>query len=1119
MPGKIPLWDIQNIFYLYTNTVIYMKKTNATLFLLFFSHFLFAQQDNSFQVLEPSPAVSELGKFGLASVNLSDGAFKASIPVYEYKTKNLSVPLALVYSTNGFSVNKVPGRVGMDWLLLAGGSIGRTIIGDQNEYGNWVTYPPDWPYTNGEDLYYFIGGMVPRTKKTVPDIFTYNFNGVTGRFIRGSGKSPGDNDIIKLEQTNLAITAFDNSLNYGFSIVDASGTEYLFLDVEESLSSNNCIHDPNRPFVKNAWLLSKMIHPQGDTIYFQYETSNYSYAAGERQTLTSKLSDKTEPCSPCSNISTLPVSRTCAITIQNHSLRLSKIYSNQRGVVTFNYAARLDMPGDYVVTKISVYDATADPAGNITYLDPDPLHAAYFDYDYVKAYDNSNDDHSRLFLKSFSADAQTYSFNYYDLDGLPSRFSKSQDHFGFFNGKSNSSLVPPPPVEADRLYLQNYVAFANRNPDWTYSKKGCLSSITYPTKGIDSVIYEAHTVYRPDSYDCDDLNFTNTVSAQGTSACKKYNIFYSQPFQVNCLRTASLTLENNLSGSGSCLYNNYYTRAKVISADDYPLPVDYPLSNFPYAVQKGETGSFNVGLSPGMYVLCVAVGGDGLGTGSLSYQDNNNNEDNKEAGGLRVKKILSYAAPADPPVVKRVHYNLYNHPNSSGVTFDQPAYGKQLFIGETCPPVRYTECVYNQYFSTLLNTPSYSGNNIYYPYITEIYGENAEGGYIEHEFNVSADARGAALAGPNLDEMPLSNYGIYNGQEKEIRYYLNNMGNFRLSKQVKKHFRDDARLSDNYTFYSFQIDNPTQYNYFFNQTSSYDISDLRGISISRFDLLGRWIYPDSVTTVEYNAAGQSIREHTISIYDDTAHKLPTQVFTEKSSEKVNKALYKYPHDFAAQQPYTAMVGRHIWQPVVEQLHYTGPQPSTATTFVQSSKTEYGFWNGTSWTGSVTSQVLPQRTEEKVQGNNVEPRVYINRYDSRNNLAELQKANDAKEVYLWGYEARYPVAKIVGSDYTAVIGIVTQAQIDAATATADNDAGVRSLLHALRAAFASDPKVRVSTYTYAPLVGMTSETDPAGRTTYYEYDSFGRLSLAKDDQGNVVKKYCYNYAGQPINCNP
>jgi YD repeat-containing protein len=58
---------------------------------------------------------------------------------------------------------------------------------------------------------------------------------------------------------------------------------------------------------------------------------------------------------------------------------------------------------------------------------------------------------------------------------------------------------------------------------------------------------------------------------------------------------------------------------------------------------------------------------------------------------------------------------------------------------------------------------------------------------------------------------------------------------------------------------------------------------------------------------------------------------------------------------------------------------------------------------------------------------------------------------------------------------------------------------------------------MSTYTYQPLVGITSETDPNNRTTYYEYDAFNRLSVVRDKDNNILKKICYNYAGQPENC--
>lgn len=51
---------------------------------------------------------------------------------------------------------------------------------------------------------------------------------------------------------------------------------------------------------------------------------------------------------------------------------------------------------------------------------------------------------------------------------------------------------------------------------------------------------------------------------------------------------------------------------------------------------------------------------------------------------------------------------------------------------------------------------------------------------------------------------------------------------------------------------------------------------------------------------------------------------------------------------------------------------------------------------------------------------------------------------------------------------------------------------------------------ITTYTYKPLIGLTSTTDPKGMTTYYEYDSFQRLKYIKDQNGNILKSYDYHY---------
>lgn len=52
--------------------------------------------------------------------------------------------------------------------------------------------------------------------------------------------------------------------------------------------------------------------------------------------------------------------------------------------------------------------------------------------------------------------------------------------------------------------------------------------------------------------------------------------------------------------------------------------------------------------------------------------------------------------------------------------------------------------------------------------------------------------------------------------------------------------------------------------------------------------------------------------------------------------------------------------------------------------------------------------------------------------------------------------------------------------------------------------------RMRTVTYDPLIGKTAECDENNRITYYEYDSLGRVRFIKDEKGNIIKMYEYNF---------
>ncbi|HMO62551.1 MAG TPA: hypothetical protein PKC39_15560 [Ferruginibacter sp.] len=52
--------------------------------------------------------------------------------------------------------------------------------------------------------------------------------------------------------------------------------------------------------------------------------------------------------------------------------------------------------------------------------------------------------------------------------------------------------------------------------------------------------------------------------------------------------------------------------------------------------------------------------------------------------------------------------------------------------------------------------------------------------------------------------------------------------------------------------------------------------------------------------------------------------------------------------------------------------------------------------------------------------------------------------------------------------------------------------------------------QMTTFTYKPFTGLTSQCDMNNRITYFEYDSLSRLMMVKDEDGNILKKFEYQY---------
>ncbi|MBI2285188.1 MAG: hypothetical protein HYU71_15865 [Bacteroidetes bacterium] len=52
--------------------------------------------------------------------------------------------------------------------------------------------------------------------------------------------------------------------------------------------------------------------------------------------------------------------------------------------------------------------------------------------------------------------------------------------------------------------------------------------------------------------------------------------------------------------------------------------------------------------------------------------------------------------------------------------------------------------------------------------------------------------------------------------------------------------------------------------------------------------------------------------------------------------------------------------------------------------------------------------------------------------------------------------------------------------------------------------------QMSTFTYEPLIGITSQSDMNNRTQYFEYDQLGRLIIIRDQDRNILKSFEYGY---------
>jgi YD repeat-containing protein len=189
---------------------------------------------------------------------------------------------------------------------------------------------------------------------------------------------------------------------------------------------------------------------------------------------------------------------------------------------------------------------------------------------------------------------------------------------------------------------------------------------------------------------------------------------------------------------------------------------------------------------------------------------------------------------------------------------------------------------------------------------------------------------------------------------------------------------------------------------------------------------------------------------------------------------------------------STLLAKNYLQPleIVDSIRTGSGSPS----FLNGSKYVFGTFNGSAihlsqWR-SFTSPV-----DSVVQN--------FTAFDGKGNLTEQYKTGDVNTCYLWGYRGAYVVAKVVGSNHSTIAGLVNASVLN--NPTSDWDLQVE--LNKIRTGLAGT-SAQVTTYTWSPGYGMTSQTDPAGITVYYDYDAFGRLQDVRDQYNHILKRYTY-----------
>ncbi|WAC14695.1 T9SS type A sorting domain-containing protein [Dyadobacter pollutisoli] len=657
----------------------------------------------------------------------------------------------------------------------------------------------------------------------------------------------------------------------------------------------------------------------------------------------------------------------------------------------------------------------------------------------------------------------------------------SQFHFTKYPEIRDAPITGRFPNKLDNFVVSNSVGVRKMKVEFTYTNLATtrLKLLSVRLKGesdtpqnIPTYSFEYNPLALPEylSYKNDDYGFYNNKNPYITSSdpIYYYNMFTNAA-------TRQLYLDSRKPDID-------FTKAEVLQKVTYPTGgyTEYEFENHEY----GRTAKY----------------------WPASVQENANGA--VYTGGLRIKRISHYDYLNHKATEKKYFYKL-NYAaagaTSSGVLNYEPMHFA-YFNGAVQAPAKYAgtpgapnfegNMTYTQYSTDPLNASGYRSNHINYSEVAEV---DLDGSYSVYKYknydNGYHDKPAENMVSDNVNVGEFWKEDEMNSMELERGQILSEQS-YNSANSLKQDavyaYNDDINRFNSHVRRIKMVPNP--------------IFTMNYPSLRYTASLVYTYYPflKTKTTTHYETGGNVVNAATAT-YHATNRLIASETSVDSKGQTV-VISYKYPHDYAADPVSIAMSSKHMIAPVFE--------TKTTVAGTQESLVQTPYYSPSA------NIYVPQEVKVQNGPGALETRLQFTKYDSRGTLLEQQKPGDVKENFLWS-RSHYLMAKVVGSDHNTISAAIDQSALGNGEI---NELMIPSFLDAMRNDIALTHKMaQITTYTYTGtwLFGPNAVTDPNRKSLHYLYDSFGRLKSVNNGNGmawsTLRASYCYNYAGQPVDC--